>query len=179
MTTTLRPFRDYSEHEVINLFALNGEGNKGMFVTAVGEGFKVNSNPLFDENSNIDGAVSSRFNVPHLIAPAPSGTPRALVLGMTLKDVRSKDENGYPLKWEPSKAAERDLIVSGQAVPVVKRGIFLYSGIEGDCQFGSSLLISDSGDGSLKVSTPSNPAGVAKALGPKDANGFALIQINL
>ena len=102
-----------------------------------------------------------------------------MVLGMTLKDVRSVDENGYPLKFEPRKAAERDLIISGEAVPVVKRGVFLYSGIEGSPVFGDGLAISDAGDGSLKVVAPGNTSAVAKALGPKDVNGFALIDIKL
>lgn len=176
---TIRPFRDYSEHEVINLFALQGEGNKGMFVTSVGSGWNFNTPSAFDDNSSINGTVSSRFNVPHLIKPAPSGTTASMVLGMTLKDVRSFDENGYPLKFEPKKAAERDLIISGEAVPVVKRGVFVYSGINGSPAFGSGLAISDAGDGSLKVVAPDSPLAVAKALGPKDTNGFVLIDIKL
>lgn len=180
---TIRPFRDYSEHEVVNLFALQGEGNKGTFVTAVGSGFDLNTPSAFDENSSIAGTVSSRFNVPHKLKAAPSGTAPAMILGMTLKDVKSVDENGYPLKFEPRKAAERDLVISGEAVPVVKRGVFLYSGIAepggSKCAFGSGLAVSDADDGSLKVVAAGSALAVAKALGPKDANGFALIEIKL
>jgi hypothetical protein len=179
---TIRPFRDYSEHEVINLFALEGEGNKGMFVTAQGNGFDLSSGPAFGDDSFIDGTISARFSVASKVVPATAGLEPAKVLGMTLKDVRSVDENGYPLKFEPRKAAERDLIISGEAVPVVKRGVFLYSGIDeaaGTCAFGSGLAVSDAGDGSLKVVAPGDPMSVAKALGPKDANGFALIDIKL
>lgn len=176
---TIRPFRDYSEHEVVNLFALQGEGNKGTFVTAVGNGFDLNTPSAFDENSFIAGTVSSRFNVPHKVEAAPSGTAPAMILGMTLKDVKSVDENGYPLKFEPRKAAERDLVVSGEAVPVVKRGVFLYSGIVGTPGFGSGLAVADAGDGSLKVVAAGASSAVARALGPKDSNGFALIEIKL
>lgn len=179
---TIRPFRDYSEHEVINLFALEGEGNKGMFVTAQGNGFDLSAGPAFGDDSYIDGTISSRFNVASKVVAAPSGTVPAQVLGMTLKDVKSVDENGYPLKFEPRKAAERDLVISGEAVPVVKRGVFLYSGIDetdGTCAFGSGLAVSDAGDGSLKVVAPGDALAVAKALGPKDSNGFALIDIKL
>lgn len=179
---TIRPFRDYSEHEVINLFALQGESNKGTFVTAVGNGFNLSAQSAFDNNSFIDGTVSARFNVASKVVAAPSGTAPALVLGMTLKDVKSLDENGYPLKFEPRKAAERDVVISGEAVPVVKRGVFLYSGVSeagGTCGFGSGLAISDANDGSLKVVAPGSALAVAKALGPKDANGFVLIDIKL
>lgn len=179
---TIRSFRDYSEHEVVNLFAMNEDSNKGTFVTAIGEGFNSSSNPVFGDDSNLDGSISARFNVPHLVEPAPSGTPKHMVLGMTLKDVRQRDENGYPLKWEPRKAAERDYVISGQSLPIVKRGVFLYSGIEGDTSFGDLLSVSSSGDGALEVlasTNPSNPLVVAKALGPKDNNGYTLIQIDL
>lgn len=179
----IRPFRDYSEHEVINLFALQGESNKGAFVTAANNGFDLNKAPEFGNDSFIDGTVTARFNVASKVMPAPSGTTPAMVLGMTLKDVRSLDENGYPLKFEPRKAAERDLIISGEAVPIVKRGVFLYSGITepvgSQCAFGSGLAISDAGDGSLKVVAPGSPLAVAKALGPKDDNGYVLIDIKL
>jgi hypothetical protein len=176
---TIRPFRDYSEHEVINLFALQGESNKGTFVTAAASGFDLSAEAAFGDDSFINGTVSARFNVANKVVAAPSGTAPAMVLGMTLKDVKSVDENGYPLKFEPRKAAERDLVISGEAVPVVKRGVFLYSGVVGTPAFGSGLAVSDAGDGSLKVVAPGNASAVAKALGPKDENGFVLIDIKL
>ena len=176
---TIRPFRDYSEHEVINLFALQGESNKGTFVTAAVSGFDLDATPNFEDDSFIDNTISARFNVSNRVAAAPSGTAPAMVLGMTLKDVRSVDENGYPLKFEPRKAAERDVVISGEAVPVVKRGVFLYSGVVGTPAFGSGLAISDAGDGSLKTVAPGSANAVAKALGPKDSNGFVLIDIKL
>ena len=180
---TIRPFRDYSEHEVINLFALQGESNKGTFVTADANGFDLSSEAAFSDDSFIDGTVSARFNVASKVKAAPSGTAPAMVLGMTLKDVKSVDENGYPLKFEPRKAAERDLVISGEAVPVVKRGVFLYSGVSeaggATCGFGSGLAISDANDGSLKVVAAGSSLAVAKALGPKDSNGFVLIDIKL
>ena len=176
---TIRPFRDYSEHEVINLFALQGESNKGTFVTAAVSGFDLDATPNFEDDSFIDNTISARFNVANRVAAAPSGTAPAMVLGMTLKDVKSVDENGYPLKFEPRKAAERDVVISGEAVPVVKRGVFLYSGVVGTPAFGSGLAISDAGDGSLKTVAPGSANAVAKALGPKDANGFVLIDIKL
>lgn len=173
---TIRPFRDYDEHEVINLFALQGEGNKGTFVTAVGSGFDLSAPSAFSNDSFINGTLSSRFDISSRVAPAASGALATSVLGMTLKDVRSVDENGYPLKFEPRKAAERDVVISGQAVPVVKRGVFLYSGVFGTPAFGSGLAVNANGE--LRVDNTASTM-VAKALGPKDANGFVLIDIKL
>jgi hypothetical protein len=178
----IKPFRDYDEHEVINLFAVSGASvNKGCFVKAVGSGFNSDANSVFDDNSNIDSAYSARFNVPHLVGPAPSGTYSNQVLGMLLKDVRSVDENGYPLKFEPRKAAEMDVVISGQAAPIVKRGIFLYSGIAGTPGAGSGLAISNDDEGGLKVvDAVSDPEFVvAIALGPKNTEGYALIDVKL
>jgi hypothetical protein len=181
----IKPFRDYDEHEVINLFAVSGASvNKGCFVTALGSGWDFKTASAFDDNSYIDTVFSARFNVPHVVGPATSGTPKNRVLGMLLKDVRNVDENGYPLKFEPRKAAEMDVVISGEAAPVVKRGVFLYSGIEGTPAFGSGLAISNSGDGSLKVVNPSasgvdSNSIVAIALGPKNDEGYALIDVKL
>jgi len=174
---TIRPFRDYDEHEVINLFAFDGGlGNKGTFVTAVGNGFDLSKEAAFGNDSFIDGTVSARFNVASKVTAAPSGTVPAKVLGMMLKDVRSVDENGYPLKFEPRKAAERDVIISGEAVPVVKRGLFLYSGVAGTPAFGSGLGINTHGE---LITTNDPTLMVAKALGPKDSSNFVLIDIKL
>lgn len=174
---TIRPFRDYDEHEVVNLFAFDGGlANKGTFVTAAGSGFDLSAEAAFGNDSFIDGTVSARFNVASKVAPAASGTPASSVLGMMLKDVRSVDENGYPLKFEPRKAAERDVVISGEAVPVVKRGLFLYSGVFGTPAFGSGLAVNANGE--LRVDNTASTM-VAKALGPKDTNGFVLIDIKL
>lgn len=40
------------------------------------------------------------------------------------------DENGEPLKYNPRKAAEIEAVISGQAVPIVTKGIFQISGID-------------------------------------------------
>lgn len=179
----IKPFRDYDEHEVINLFAVDGESvNKGCFVTAATSGFNPDSPAAFDDNSYLSSVTSARFNVPHLVVPAASGSPRFSVLGMLLKDVRQVDENGYPLKFEHRKAAEMDVVISGEAAPIVKRGIFLYSGISGAPAAGSGLAISDAGDGSLKTiaATGANVEKiVAVALGTKNSDGYTLIDLKL
>jgi hypothetical protein len=67
---------------------------------------------------------SQRFGVKPKVTIATSGD----VLGLTLLDVREVDENGEKLIFNPRKAAEMNVVISGQTVPVLTRGVVLYSG---------------------------------------------------
>jgi hypothetical protein len=137
---TLRPFRDYNEKDVINLFSVSGApidttyqiiATKGSLVKVVGNGFVADQDPetmlgnfgLF----NVNNFVGQRYGVPSQVALAGvSDSP----IGMLLFDVRELDENGEFLKYRPQKAAEMEAVLSGQAAPVVTRGIFAVSGIQ-------------------------------------------------
>ena len=50
------------------------------------------------------------------------------VLGMLLNHVALHDENGERLDYNPRKASELEAVLPWQAVPVVRRGLFLLSG---------------------------------------------------
>jgi hypothetical protein len=45
-------------------------------------------------------------------------------LGILLRDIRNKDENGENLLYYPEKKAELQCVVSGEAVPIATKGIF-------------------------------------------------------
>jgi|LakMenEpi03Aug12_release.lakeMendotaPanAssembly.Ray.scaffolds.fasta_scaffold00095_122 hypothetical protein len=175
----LKPFRDYSEHDVINIFAVDADSlNKGTVVAAKGNGINFETNMGIDNLSNIDNAVSAQFSVPWKVEPAPANAPKASIVGITLKDVRRYDENGEQLKFNPRKAAEMDVIVSGQACPILTKGLVLINGIVGNPGFGSGAAVSDTGGGELKV-VAYNSATVGKFLGPKNSEGYALLKIEL
>jgi hypothetical protein len=174
----LKPFRDYDEHDVINLFAVNAASlNKGSVVVAEGNGVDFSNNLVIDDLSSLGNAVSAKFNVPWTVKAAPSGSAKSAIVGLTLKDVRRFDENGEQLMYNPRKAAEMDVIVSGQACPILTKGIVLVGDIVGTPGFGSGAAVSDAGDGSLKV-VPYANATVGKFLGPK-TDGYALLKIEL
>ena len=178
----LKPFRDYSEHDVINLFQVSGTYpvTKGTFVTVFGSGVNLRDENQLDNISPFGNSHSAKFNVPWAAYAAPSGTTRSNALGVTLKDVRTVDENGELLIFRPRKAAEMDVIISGQACPILTRGALLYSGIVGTPSYGSGALPSDAGDGSLKVAGAYNASThVAKFLGPINQDGYALIEVNI
>jgi hypothetical protein len=97
---------------------------------------------------------------------------------LLLKDVRRYDENGEQLVFNPRKAAEMDVILSGQAAPILTKGLVLVNGIVGTPGVGSGAAVSDAGNGDLKV-VPYANATVGKFLGPKNDEGYALLKVEL
>lgn len=191
--TNIAPLRDPSEHTTLNYIGVSGvQVNKGTFVVAQGSGINLLADMALDDNSWLDSVLSARFNVPQNAIPAPSGTVANRVIGMTIKSVQTFDENGLPLKFFPQKAAQLDVVISGQACPIATQGFWLYSGFTtGDAAVitaGSGLGVSDDGEGSLKLVPntfsvsgvqSANPAIVARALGPVNSLGYAMIEIKL
>jgi hypothetical protein len=177
--SNLKPFRDYSEHDVINLFAFSGDSaDKGTVVVANGQGINLKDATLIDNISPYGNSVSSHLSVPWTVAPAASGTTKGQIVGLLLKDVRTVDENGERLLFNPRKAAEMDVVISGQAAPILTQGIVLFSGIVGNPGYGSGAAVSDAGNGELKV-VAYGSATVGKFLGPKNDEGYALLKIEL
>jgi len=136
MSLRLYPFRQYSEHDVINLFAsdtvdstpsTNGNGSAGVFVK-VSAG-NLDLDPItYATNDTVLGKTDYPFlgaaqypSVPLTFTAATAGVP---VLGITLNQTLLTDENGEKLLYNPVKRAELQAVLSGQAVPVATRGIF-------------------------------------------------------
>ena len=136
MSLRLYPFRQYSEHDVINLFAsdtvdttpsTNGNGSAGVFVK-VSAG-NLDQDPItYATNDAVLGKTDYPFigaaqypSVPLTFTAATAGTP---VLGITLNQTLLTDENGEKLLYNPIKRAELQSVLSGQAVPVATRGTF-------------------------------------------------------
>lgn len=173
----LRPFRDYDEKDVINFYAASGAAipiNKGTLYKIAGAGLKTdNENPIEQMGSyggfTEPNTVSTRWGVVPKITPISASTDA--VVGMSLFDVREVDENGELLKYNPRKAAEMEAVLSGQAVPLVTRGIFAYSGVE----TGNGIVASVTA-GTLLY--PSSTAGLTSAgttLSVVTGNGSTLV----
>jgi hypothetical protein len=178
MATTLLPFRDYSEHDVINLFAVNGELTKGHIV-AISAGWK-NTDEMDNDGSvgaSFGNTVSDRYGVAATVQAATNDGLRPI--GMTLYDVKETDENGEKLIFNPRKAAEMEVALSGQAVPIVSRGVFLYDGsvLGAEAPVGGTLLYHD--DNGELTTGAGNSVVVGKALGGPDADSNVLVHINL
>lgn len=132
----LMPLRDYDEHDVVNLFALNtanssildsGNGDSGVIV-------KVTSGTITNDAASL---VSSSYlgktdypnvgrdyysEVPLKIGVASTGDA---ALGITLFETAMYDENGEKLLYYRQKALENQIVLTGQAVPVATAGMFI------------------------------------------------------
>lgn len=184
---TLRPFRDYDEKDVINLFTLTGASlpfNKGTIVKIEGtQGFRLDleQNEMFGNygDFSVSNTVSQRYGVVSKVNVAGTGD---FPLGITLNDMREVDENGLPLKYSPTKAAQMETVISGQSIPVLTRGTLAYSGVVGTITPGAPAYLGAAGTvvtgiGALTGSTP-GPTKVGKFLGSTGVDGTCLIWFN-
>jgi hypothetical protein len=202
----LRPFRDYDEHDVINLFTLTDKNT-----SLSSDGSKVNKGTLVQinttDNANgwmnteeaigsmgnagtaIGGTVSLRYGVQAKVEPCQSGQNP---VGITLYDMAERDENGEKLLYQPRKADEMQVVLSGQAMPVATKGIFLYSGqisapdggLSASVTAGLNIYQANSGNpGDLGLSSTgpggTAPVKVGKTLGKVDAQNHVLIKLEL
>ena len=194
MAYKLRAFRDYDEHDVLNLFSYDTTGlSAGSISITKGSLVKIATGwKNYDSGVELGGGlefigsagtlsptnvVSQRYGVTAKVVTSTTGeTP----IGMMLYDVKDVDENGELLKYNPRKAAEMQAVIPGQAVPVVTRGIFLVQGVLGTPSAGGTAYAG--GTGQITASTGS--AGIAnvaigKFLGAADTNGETLVKLAL
>ncbi len=143
MAHRLLPFRQYNEHEVVNLFSVNlddlpvdlklmAPADDG--INADGVLVEVSYGAM-DGGDVIDVSADARFQgqfsppvgrnpyptVPLQVKPTKDA---AKAIGMTLAQTLSHDENSENLLYNPVKKDELGAVLSGQAVPVVSRGVF-------------------------------------------------------
>lgn len=142
MGKRLLPFRQYNEHDVVNMFALEDSvlsatqsitethsGDAGVFVK-ISNG-NLDADPITYGSNSYLGKVDYPFvgdpsrtypSVSLKITPAASGDIRPL--GLTLWETAKYDENGQKLIYYPQKAAENQVLLPGQSVPVATKGVF-------------------------------------------------------
>jgi len=190
MSLRLYPFRQYSEHDVINLFAsdtvdstpsTNGNGSAGVFVK-VSAG-NLDSDPItYATNDTVLGKTDYPFigaaqypSVPLTFTAATAGVP---VLGITLNQTLLTDENGEKLLYNPIKRTELQSVLSGQAVPVATRGIFTLADtaidwVDGSMTVNNHLIISANAGkvSGLAASTVSPLTGTTSIVGRILATG--------
>lgn len=185
----LLPFRDYDEHDVINMFAFSGSlpVNAGTLVKPVASGWRTDEAKdiqlLGSVGASFGNTVSERYGTKARVTPAGTGDH---VIGMLLYAVKEQDENGLLLKFSPRKAAEMQVALSGQTVPIATRGIFLVSGqFNGGAQAGDPLFPSGAGLWTTSTTGQNNGANehcnskVGKLLGAPNSKGHALVYLNI
>ena len=161
MSLRLYPFRQYSESDVINMFAsdtvdatpsTNGNGSAGVFVKVSAGNLDLDpiqytatdiTNTLGKADYPFLGAAQYPA-VPLQFTAATAGTP---VLGITLNQTLAADENGERLLYNPVKRAELQAVLTGQAVPVATKGVFTLADtaidwVDGSMTVNNHLVIS-------------------------------------
>jgi len=136
----LKPFRDYDEKDVINLFSLHTTGLAAAndlstwdkrvpagTMVKIHTGWTTGQNlVMLDDagsaSAGLKNVTTQRYGVAAKLFPSADAERP---VGMTLHHVASVDENGEQLKFNPRKAAELETCIDGQAVPIVRKGLFL------------------------------------------------------
>ena len=170
MGLKILPFRQYDEHDVVNLFRASdgmvldsttdaGSGDAGTFVKVKAGNF--NADPV----SYGADSYLGKTDYPHVgrnqypkvsleVEPAGVGD---IPLGITLMQTAKNDENGEKLLYNPQKAAELQAAIPGQAIPVATKGIFTIASAAFQGALGGDLII---GNG-IKASTAGTVTGCA------------------
>jgi len=159
MALRLLPFRQYDDHDVVNMYALAdasvndsvtgvGGGDAGVFVKVSAGNFDL------DPVSYASDSYLGKTDYPHIgansypkvnlkITPAASGD-LTNCLGVTLRQTAKTDENGEKLLYYRQKAEELMCVLPGQAVPVATRGVFTLgpAAIDGTLTVGDAFKLS-------------------------------------
>ena len=189
----LLPFRDYSEHEVVNLFTCNVVANKGTLVAPVrswkdNAGVENSKNGPLQMSNTGPGALypntfTKNFDLVGTVTPVANHNSVPSAIGILLKDVREFDENGKKLVFDSRKAAEMDVVIKDiQAVPVLTRGLILVNDID-ETNRGGGGGAPDVGDAAYvgsngRIGTDGLVV-IGRFLSKKDENGYALVKISI
>ena len=152
MAIRLLPFRDYDEHDVVNLFKSAGnlsdfidlsdsskrstaQGDAGVFVTVSAGDLAGDWDPV-DVTSN-PASLLGKTDYPHVgrntypqaaLSVSPTaGTATESCIGITLRQTVARDENGENLLYNPVKKDELFGVLPGEAVPVLSKGLVTLS----------------------------------------------------
>ena len=176
MALRILPFRQYSDHDVVNLYSViasdvndattdSGAGDAGVFVTVSNGNF--DADPVTYQTNTYLGDTSYPFLGTTEMYPEVNLTITGAIdtdhcLGMTLYQTAKNDENGEKLLYHPQKQEELQAMLPGQAVPIATKGIF--------------TLSAEAFDGPITSYTPGNRIKLSAVTAGK-VTGFATIAL--
>lgn len=187
---TLKPLRDLNQHNVVNFYKLNQTGAKGMPVV-ISSGWDTSQQLQLAYNlSTIANVFSPRFAVKAEVRPAVSGEKP---FGITLYNTESINQWGEELIYDQQYKKERQAVVSGDAVPILRQGyICVGPWATGESpavgRFTAVATTGDWGILSAKTGASTLVSGVAvpgaqlpifgEFLGQKDADSYTLVYVD-
>lgn len=167
MALRILPFRQYNEHNVVNLYALDGaETIPGDLATeGAGDAGILVKIKEGDFDKGIEYSTDNylgKTDYPHIGAngypkvtgmtfePTDNGDTASL-LGITLRQTATHDENGEKLLYYRQKAIEHQAVLPGEVVPVLTAGLVTLtaSAFDGTPAIGDTL--GAGANGTLKV----------------------------
>ena len=199
MAKRILPYRDYSEHDVLNLFSLDtsaeAAGFAGWTEAASGDHdsgvvVKVKTGELpgdlpggLSEHASGDelrkylGASPTSAHIGYNAYPyngmtvEPAGVGDVAV-GITLRETLAYDENGEKLLYYKQKLDEAQAVLPGQTVPVLTRGLVLLdsNAVTGDPALGAQLEVAV--DGTLVADTSVGNTLVATVVAKSGSDKF-------
>ena len=141
MALRILPFRQYSDHDVINLYSViasdvndatsdSGNGDAGLFVKASDGNF--DADPVTYAADSYLGKSDYPFlgtdeMYPKVNLKITGAEEGDRPLGLTLYQTAKNDENGEKLLYHPTKQTELQAMLPGQAVPVLTKGVVTLS----------------------------------------------------
>lgn len=166
--TRMAPVRDIDEHDVINFFSKDVTGVAGELVKVVSNDL-ANTDGWSTTNpgADFDGVTNLRYEVKSKIKATEGGETKASVLGLTLFPTLEVDENGIPLKFDLRRQKELQCVLSGEAAPVVTKGLVqlyktAFSTLGAAAPSVNWLgVVSTSGNGMIEMVNPANAAHIS------------------
>lgn len=184
MGLRILPFRQYSDNDVVNMYALEndavldsttgtGGGDAGVFVKVSNGDF--NKEPVEYQTNSYLGETSYPFlgttaMYPEVNLKVTGASSGEFPLGITLNQTAKNDENGEKLLYNPTKQTELQAVLPGQSVPVATKGIFTlaaaaFDGTASLYPVGSGIRISTNNVGKITGTHPSNANAFGTVIG--------------
>lgn len=200
MAKRILPYRDYSEHDVVNMFSLevgggdslsgwveasSGKWDSGVVVSVSAGALPGEVSELrADTPDNLRDYLGASFTGAHIgfngypantgmtVAPA-DGTGRAL--GITLRETLAFDENGEKLLYYKQKLDEAQGVLPGESVPVLTKGLVLLGAdaFHSAPSLGDDLEVSGNTAGKLETQSAGTVVGTVIAIGEESDDSAA------
>ena len=189
----LLPFRDYSEHDVINLYSCDIVADKGTLVKPIrspqdsGGNDSSTAGPLKLGSDRSGGSftnsINNLFDIVGQVTPVVNYDDAPAPIGVLLLSVKEVDENGEKLIFNPRKAAEMNVVLPKiNVVPILTKGIIKVNDIDitsrngggGNPDVGDFAYVGDNG----QIATGGLNA-IGRFLSKKDENGYCLVKISM
>lgn len=177
----LKPYRDYSEHDVLNgmfkFVSAAGTGDAGIPVVISNSGFNgINGTPSVASNlATRSNVYSPRWTIYPSVTGATSGQ---IPLGITLYKTLETSPFGESYLYDQQRKDEREAVVSGQAVPILTKGVVsIYVGTGASPAPAPGRYVIVNGAGTVGASTSTTGAW-GKWLGGVDEQGYAVMNFD-